>query len=503
MSLLTLNQYDNIVIQCHDNPDPDSIAAGFGLYRYFKAHEKNVRLVYSGRLKITKPNILMFVRELEIPLEYVEEIEKPQLLITVDCQYGGGNIKKMEADHIAIIDHHQQEVTDGENICYMDIRSFLSSASTIVWHLLIREGFKVQEDDNLQTALYYGLLTDSSGFSEIHHPLDKDMRDSLKFNQALIRQLKHSVISLKELEIAGMALIRHSYNEANKFVLVRAQECDPNILGFISDLALQVDSVNVCIVYSELVDGIKYSVRSCSKEIRANELAAYLASDLGTGGGHVDKAGGFIKQKHFNDKYSYINADEYFLTRLTAYYQSFEVVNMAINPPDIEEMSLYKQQAVHAGAVYLEDILKPQTYVIIRSLQGDIEYQIEEGSYFIIDSRGRCSLINKEILEKNYTLSDKEYILDMEYFPSIRNRLTDEVICLENKVKKCILKEAHYIYAKQLDKDIKLFSLWNPEEYMYGNKGDYLVVNQNNLQDAYIVEAAFFDVGYTKVEDTK
>lgn len=496
MGLSVLNKYHDIIIQCHDNPDPDSIAAGFGLYRYFVAHGKHARLVYSGRLQITKPNILMFISTLDIPLEYVETIEMAELLITVDCQYGAGNVRRLEANHVAIIDHHQQEVSKDENIVYMAIRHYLSSASTIVWDLLVKEGYLLQEDKPLQTALYYGLFTDSSGFSEINHPLDKDMRDSLQFDKGLIRKLKNSVLSLRELEIAGMALIRHSYNVANKFVIVRAQECDPNILGFISDLALQVDSVNVCIVYNEMEDGIKYSVRSCIKEVRANELAAYLALGLGTGGGHIDKAGGFLKQTYFNKAHEQINADEYFLTRLTAYYESFEVIDTVENEVDTSNMKCYRQLPVYVGAVRLAEIFESQTAIVIRSLQGDITCKVEESNYLIMDYKGRVHLIDQEIFESAYVMIEEDYNLAIDYFPSIRNRLNGEVMTLEKRMKKCRLKGTHYIYAKQLEKDIKLFGLWNREDYMYGKKGDYLAVRQSNLQDAYIVEAEFFNMGY-------
>ena len=35
MRLKELLQFDEIIIQCHDNPDADAIASGYGLYCYF------------------------------------------------------------------------------------------------------------------------------------------------------------------------------------------------------------------------------------------------------------------------------------------------------------------------------------------------------------------------------------------------------------------------------------------------------------------------------------
>ena len=110
MRLAELEVYNQIIIQCHDNPDPDTIAAGYALYKYFESKGKEVRLVYSGNLLITKPNIVMFIEALRIPIEYIEELKVEGLLITVDCQYGAGNVRHLEAQHVAIIDHHVQEV---------------------------------------------------------------------------------------------------------------------------------------------------------------------------------------------------------------------------------------------------------------------------------------------------------------------------------------------------------------------------------------------------------
>lgn len=323
MKLSELLIYNYVVIQCHDNPDPDAIAAGYALYRYFKSKNKIVRLVYGGKRSITKPNIIRMIEALHIPIEHVQTLKVDGLLITVDCQYGAGNVTRFQAEDVAIIDHHIQQVKSIEK---QEIRSNLVSASTIVWDMLSQEGYEVNEESDVSTALYYGLFTDSSAFFEMDQALDKEMRDSLYYDAELIRRLKNSIITLRELEIAGMALIRHSYNAAHCYVMVKAQECDPNILGVISDFALQVDCVNVALVYTEIQEGIKYSVRSCVKEVMANELAEYLSEGIGNGGGHIDRAAGFINQDKYNQIYSHLNADEYFLRRLTEYYQSFEMI---------------------------------------------------------------------------------------------------------------------------------------------------------------------------------
>ena len=117
MTLQELDRFQLITIQCHDNPDADARASGYGLYCYFKEQGKNVRLVYSGRNKIQKSNLVLMVEKLGIPVEYIRaeanaKLHVEGLLLTVDCQYGAGNVSGITGDEIAIIDHHQVEITD-------------------------------------------------------------------------------------------------------------------------------------------------------------------------------------------------------------------------------------------------------------------------------------------------------------------------------------------------------------------------------------------------------
>ena len=90
MKLSDLLQFDNIIVQCHDNPDADALASGFGVYEYLRMNGKSPRLVYAGRNIIHKSNLVLMVDSLGIPIEHVDFLDNPQLLVTVDCQYGGG-----------------------------------------------------------------------------------------------------------------------------------------------------------------------------------------------------------------------------------------------------------------------------------------------------------------------------------------------------------------------------------------------------------------------------
>ena len=161
MKLSKLLKYDHIIVQCHDNPDADAIASGFGIYTYLKMHDKKVRLVYGGRNVIRKSNLVMLVKELEIPIENVRHtsIEEPaELLVTVDCQYGEGNVTLYPAQNVAVIDHHRISKALPR---LHEVQSNLGACSTLVWNMLKAEGIDPNENEKLATALYYGLFTEN------------------------------------------------------------------------------------------------------------------------------------------------------------------------------------------------------------------------------------------------------------------------------------------------------------------------------------------------------
>ena len=175
--LKELERYRSIAIQTHDNPDPDAIASAFALYEYYTFKGKDVRIVYSGRNRIQKSNLVLMINCCEIPIEYVDEgtTLPEELLITVDCQYGEGNVSRLNAEYIVIIDHHQGVGEADEKYVF----PYLGSCSTVLWNELKKERFDYKSNSILSTALYYGLMTDTANLTESNHPLDRDMLDDL------------------------------------------------------------------------------------------------------------------------------------------------------------------------------------------------------------------------------------------------------------------------------------------------------------------------------------
>lgn len=513
MELAELTVYNPITIQCHDNPDADAIASGYALYAYFESLGKEVRFIYCGRNRIQKPNLLLMIEHLNIPILYIEDtrsfLEKepegrlPGLLVTTDCQYGAGNVTFLPAQEAAIIDHHQIEIRDVEK---SEINSHLGSCSTLVWSMLREAGYEIK-DSKLGTALYYGLYTDTNQFSEIYNPLDMDMREALPCEKTLITLFRNSNLSLREMEIAGVAMIRNIYNDDYKYGIIKAQPCDPNILGLISDFLNQVAEVNCCVVYNELKEGYKFSVRSCVKEVQANELAAFLAEGVGSGGGHREKAGGFINKTLYEEAYPTLHSEAFFSERLNDYFDHCQIIYAKDYDMDITGMKSYVKKPVPLGYVEATDLLPVGTPITIRTLEGDVDMVVEADLVIMIGIKGEVYPNIREKFERTYEVTQNAYCggeahgrCRTVYEPTIHNRATGEVLKLIDYAKTCIANGGTHIHARELTGRVKVFTAWDEEKYMLGRKGDYLAVRCDDMHDIYVVERDIFFKTYEETE---
>ena len=496
MRLADLERFNQIVIQVHDNPDADAVGSGYAIYRYLKQKNKDVRLVYAGKYEISKSNMILLISELEIPIEFVQELDNPELLLTVDCQYGEGNVQRFEAQNIAMIDHHN---TGKQSDGMVEIRSHLVSCATVCYALLKDAGYDVNADAKMATALYYGLFMDSNQLAEISHPYDRDMVEFLQYDKSLVNRLKYANLNMEDFETAGIAILRHNYVEKHRLAIIKSKACDPNILGLIGDLALQVENIDVGIVYSEYPNGYKISVRSCLLEVAANELAGFLTEDIGDGGGHIDKAGGFINSVKFEKKYDGQSIEGYFFQRMDEYFDSYDVVNYNDGMKEREQFKLYRKKSAIYGYAKLGDIFEEGTECKIRTLEGDVFVTSNENTYIMIGREGEVYPIERAVFETRYNPLEEEYDRPFEYEPTVIHISENKVYDLRPYAKQCVSFSGAKIWAKKLDQYTKIFSRWNYETYMYGKPGDMLCYSYNDEKDVYVVKKNSFAHIYEEV----
>jgi phosphoglycolate phosphatase len=518
---------DEIVIQCHDNPDADAIASGFAVYAYCKSQGKNPRLVYAGRNRIRKTNLVMMIQDLKIPIEHVEQLEAPELLVMVDCQYEGGNTTVFAAKEVAVIDHHR--------VCTLlpelsKVDSRLGSCSTLVWKMLREEGCSIFHNRELSTALYYGLYSDTSAFTEISHPLDKDLRDTAEYDAQLLAKYRNSNLSLEELEVAGAALLKSDYKEEYRAAIVKSGPCDPNILGVISDLVLEVDAVDICIVFNVQPGGVKISVRSCSRTVKASEVAEALCENIGFGGGHVAKAGGYIQMDLLAQEYLRFCEEKGFTPRMEpdasgkheqpagsgikavleqrfrAYMDDTDILHAGDSRLNVSNAQRFIRRPIAWGYIRTEELFAEGTCINIRSIHGDFQTVLQKDIILLFSPKGELYFRRKEeFLQQFHVHPDWAFALsESEYAPTIKNMETGEVFLPAEQAHVCVPNEERVIYARKLTRKVKLFP--HDElglEYQLGRIGDYLLDSSDSLNGVRIIKRDAFEQFYEPAEQAK
>ncbi len=496
MRLSDLDRFQQIVIQTHNDPDADAVGSGYALYRYFKSRGKDVSLVYGGRNEISKSNMKLMVSELDIPIMHVTELDAPELLLTVDCQYGEGNVQSFPAQSVAMIDHHS---TGRQSDEMAEIRSHLVSCSTIVYSMLRDAGYDINSDPDTATALYYGLYMDSNQLSEISHPLDRDIIDLLHFDKQLITRLKYANFNISELETAGFAISNNIYLEEQRTSIVRSEPCDPNILGVIGDFVIQVDSIDVCLIFNENAGGYKFSVRSCALDVAANELAAFLAADIGSGGGHLTKAGGFISRAKYEALYPDITPERFFTEKIGEYCRGYDIIRYTDDIQDIGSFRRYRKLPAEYGYVKTTDLFPAGTECKVRTLEGDVFITTAEDIYIMIGYKGEVYPVEKSVFETKYTDTGMPFTGEFEYTPNVINIKEGKQYKLMPHAKKCVSGAGSVILARPLNKYTKVFTRWDYEGYMCGANGDYLCYMENDLHDVYVINREIFGITYEEI----
>ncbi len=499
-----LDGYRQVIIQCHDNPDADAIGSAFALSRYFGSKNISSQIVYGGR-RISKSNLTAFVEALAVPLRHLDDkkqelaeilAREDTLLLTVDCQHGAGNVTRLSGRKICVIDHHLKETDLAD---YERIESYLGSCATVVWRMLQEAEYDLEQDGESSTALYYGLYTDTNSLAELFHPIDRDMLESLRFDHRLIRRLKGSNLSREELLIAGQALSSAHFDTENKTAIFKTEPCDPNILGFVSDLTIQAEGVNTCIGFCEIGGGVKLSLRSGVGEVMANEMASYLTQGVGSGGGNKEKAGGFMRLADDEDSAGWLQR------RVDSYFASYDKLEAGRDMVDTADMKIYRKKPVMAGYVILTDIYPEGTEVTVRTLEGDAVFSVTADTYLMVGIKGEVYPIGREKFERSYQTLDEVFrfpdeVIDGSFYsPTVRDRLYERCIDLTPHIRACRASAESFIYARPLIRNAKVFNSWYVDGYMYGRPGDYLAARRDDPTDIYVIDGKIFPLTYEPI----
>ena len=500
MDLRSLLVHKRVAIQSPDEPDADSLAAGFALYRFFCEAGKSVRWFYSGSAPILRPNLLETIRQFALAIRHEPVVSiETGVLIAVGCQPGAEGVTAVPCGTLVVIDNQLPRTVLPE---LRDVRPYLSSCSTLVWALLKKAGAPIPTD--VATALLYALHEKTNGFTEVRFPTDLDMKDALHVDKRIYKQLLHSSLSLNDLALTAQALDALEYHTEDRFVLINVLPSDVSILAFIGDLALRVHSVDIAVVFFETCEGIRFIVRSLQRETKAGELADWLAVESGgSSGGDAERAGGFIFLKQNAAFGGGETPSHYLLGRIHAYRDEFPLVKATGQESfSTQGMHAFQKLPVVQSYVCCREAFPEKATLRIRMLEGDITVALAEDTYLMVGLYGEVYPIEEAKFREFYRLTEEMPLENFLYTPNVFMEGSSTAVPLLPFTRPCVSKELR-VFARQLEKGIKIFTRWDEDSYITGYRGDWVVRRREDKNDIYIIKKDLFTSLYKPIADRK
>ena len=283
-----------ILILTHENPDPDCIAAAWGLrYIFRKTMGVNTVIAYSGIIGRAENQAMVKLLGIEmVPVSQVN-LRNFSVIATVDCQPGTGNLNLPKGvNPLIVIDHHPVR-KGAQQAAFSDIRRDVGSTSTIITQYLRLLGLEI--DRSVATALYYGIKSDTRDLGR--QSTDSDVRATVfLFPHALLKKLariEHPRLPRAYfVELFTVLKNARFYSDA---VVARIDKLGcPEMLGEFADELIQIEGVRWCLCYGCHNGSLLFSIRTVRSSQMAGLLAGKLSHGMGSGGGHETFAAGKI-----------------------------------------------------------------------------------------------------------------------------------------------------------------------------------------------------------------
>lgn len=284
---------EHVYIQTHNFPDPDAISSAFGLQYLLNINGITSTICYKG--KIDRNNTRKMMQMFGIEATNVDKLGdsiKNSIIILIDAQKSNGNTYDLECDEVVSIDHHP--IFKNVDYIHSDIRSNIGACASIIASYFMENSVDIPV--KVATALLYGIKVDTANLTRGVSKLDMDMFYALFFkaDTKQLSNLESSSMELEDLKAYGSAIESIRVEDGIGFANTGA-DCPEALIAEIADFISEIQNICFSVVYSIRKEGIKLSVRSLRNSgYNAGEIIIEALEGIGTGGGHVTMAGGYV-----------------------------------------------------------------------------------------------------------------------------------------------------------------------------------------------------------------
>lgn len=293
---------NRVLIMCHDYPDPDALAAAFGLRVLLeKAYGMECAITYGGiigRAENKAMETLLCIGA--APIEAVDVAQYP-LIALVDTQPGTGNNSLPPSRIPDLVFDHHPPVPLLDQVPYADVRPEWGTTSTLVYTYL--KAYGLEADRDLATAITYAIRAETQDLGREFEQVDKDAyyeliakADNLKLHQIVNARVPAAYFHALIYAIENARLCDEGY----LFSDVGRMEF-PELAAEMADIFMRLHHVEWVLCIGSFKGAAYLSMRTRSTVLSAGTIMKELVRDLGTGGGHAAMAGGRIPLPGPND----------------------------------------------------------------------------------------------------------------------------------------------------------------------------------------------------------
>ena len=292
----------NILVTCHMHPDPDALGSAAGMQHLLREKLPDAKVTMSVKGQVGGGINDAFARYAKLDLEPWPpgDLSEYDAIILLDgqptfptCPLPAGR------PPTAVIDHHRSR-RKNPDCDYCDIRPDVGATASIVFGYFAE--LEVAVPPVLSAVLLYAIESDLAGAAGTPSELDTVALANLTLTADTRRLYKMRNVSLPQSYFAGYAAALTnavSYGEVmiTALGLVGSLE-KPAVMA---DFLLRYDGADwvlVTALHDEDANGtadrLVLSLRTIRGTRSAGEVMRNLMKNLGEGGGHKTKAGGFV-----------------------------------------------------------------------------------------------------------------------------------------------------------------------------------------------------------------
>ncbi len=293
--LRLLSTKQRILITSHIHPDPDALASCFGIYSVLTARLPGAEVHISIKGQIGGGINDAFTRHTALPLTPWSDtaLANYDAIILLDAQPAFA-YSPLPANVIptAVIDHH---AAPGRRprCTFRDIRPEVGATASIVFSYFMELDEKISPE--LGATLLYGIESDLAGAAGLPNSLDNMALSGLTLiaDTAKLYQMRYVDLPQEYFVALAASLATATYYEQAMIShLGTIQSLEKPAIA--ADLLLRYEGVQWSLATAISDRRLVLSLRTNNPKLSAGELMRRLLNNIGQGGGHRTKAGGFI-----------------------------------------------------------------------------------------------------------------------------------------------------------------------------------------------------------------